>query len=172
MKYEEPANVTTLDCKIGLVKTHPDAQLPTQAHSGDNCWDVYAVEDTIIPKSYAQLTNGEHAGYLYDVNVGNAVVPVGLKVAYITPGYGFVFRGRSGLGFKHGIMPHFGEIDNGYRGDLGVKLYNLTNADYHVKKGDKVAQIKIEKNYNSVFYFDEEVANSTRGEGGFGSSGR
>lgn len=160
---------TKIDCIIKLTKTHPDAQLPTQAHDGDNCWDIYAVEDTLIPST--MCVQG-FPGLPAPVTIGNAVVPVGLKVAYIHPGYGFVFRGRSGLGFKYGIMPHFGEIDEGYRGDLGVKLYNLTGQDYQVKKGDKIAQIKIEKNYVTRFEFDDEVAASGRGEGGFGSSGR
>ena len=154
-----------IDCEINLIKTHPDAKLPTQAHDGDNCWDVYAAEDTIVPASKNDTTTN-------NVKVGHVVVPVGLKVAYITPGFGFVFRGRSGLGFKYGIQPHFGEIDNGYRGDLGVKLYNLTDVDYTVTKGDKIAQIKIEKNYNTVFNFTNDAVDSSRGEGGFGSSGR
>jgi len=162
---------TVIDCEIKLLKTHPDAILPTQAHNGDNCWDLYAVEDTIIPASKACL-NENTAGYIYPVDIGNAIVPVGLKVAYITPGYGFVFRGRSGLGFKYGIMPHFGEIDPSYRGDLGCKLYNTTSRDYEVKKGDRIAQIKIEKNYNTIFKFTDVVHDTSRGEGGFGSSGK
>lgn len=162
-------HVKFVECVIKLTKTHPDAILPTQAHEGDNCWDVYAVEDVIVP---ASISDDNYSGRPSTFKVGNAVVPVGLKVAYITPGYGFVFRGRSGLGFKHGIMPHFGEIDNGYRGDLGVKLYNLMNKDYPIQKGDKIAQIKIEKNYKTVFDFTDEVVESTRGEGGFGSSGK
>lgn len=159
-----------IECEIKLIKTHPDAILPTQAHEGDNCWDVYACEDAVIPASDGEkYTKPYHEGVA--VTVGHGVVPVGLKVASITPGYGFVFRGRSGLGFKKGIMPHFGEIDNGYRGDLGVKLYNLTATDVHFKKGDRVAQIKIEKNYPTSFEFTEEQVESSRGEGGFGSTG-
>lgn len=172
--------IVKIDCAIKLIKTHPDAQLPTQAHEGDNCWDIYAAEDCVIPASSCKVWNyqwiedveeagGADAGGA--VEIGHAVVPVGLKVAYITPGYGFVFRGRSGMGFKHGIFPHFGEIDNCYRGSLGVKLYNTTEEDYTIKKGDRIAQVKIEKNYRTTFEFAEEQVESTRGEGGFGSTG-
>ena len=148
--------------EIKFVKTHPDAILPTKAFSDDNCWDLYAVEDVVIPRS------GELFG---SVKIGSGVVPVGLSVGYITPGYGFVIKGRSGLGFKHGIQPHFGEIDNAYRGDLGIKLYNLTDTSYIVKKGDRIAQFKIEKVYESEVSFIDTPIPSNRGEGGFGSSG-
>jgi len=94
---------------IQFVKTHPNARLPTKAYHIDNCYDLYAVEETVIPSG------------------GSAVVPVGLKLAYISPGFGLAIRPRSGLGFKSNIQPHLGEIDNGYRGDMGIKLYNLSN---------------------------------------------
>lgn len=161
--------IVKIDCAIKLIKTHPDAQLPTQAHEGDNCWDIYAAEDTIIPRSETTVAL---VGLPVPVTIGHAIVPVGLKVADITPGFGFVFRGRSGMGFKHGIFPHFGEIDNCYRGSLGVKLYNTTNIDYHIKKGDRIAQIKIEKNYNTEFSFTDIINETTRNEAGFGSSGQ
>ena len=152
-----------IDAVIEFVKTHPDAKLPTKAHAEDNCWDLYAVEDVTIPPILF---------FEPRVNIGNAVVPVGLNVGSITPGFGFVIKGRSGMGFKSGIMPHSGEIDNGYRGDLGVKLYNLTSTPYNIKKGDRIAQFKVERVYNSTVQFTEEVKDSTRKDGGFGSSGK
>ena len=85
----------------------------------NNCFDLYAVEETIIPRS--------SYGPVDEVMIGNAVVPVGITVGYISEGYGFVLRPKSGLGFKAGLQPHLGEIDNGYRGDCGVKMYNFSN---------------------------------------------
>jgi dUTP pyrophosphatase len=152
------------ECLIQFVKTHPDAKLPTKAHDEDNCYDVYACEDALI--------SGCHSPVGLHCTVGSGMVPVGLKVGYISEGFGFVFRGRSGLSFKHGIVPHLGEIDNGYRGDLGVKMYNLTGETYHVKKGDRIAQIKVEKVWPSRVEFTEEHVESARGEGGFGSTGK
>ena len=149
---------------IKFIKTHDDAKLPTKAHDGDNCFDLYAVEDTIIP--------GGKYGPIDEVNIGNAVVPIGITVGYITPGFGFVLRPKSGLGFKAGLQPHLGEIDNGYRGDCAVKMYNFTDKDYEFKKGDKVAQIKIEKIYDTAVEWTDRVEEAQRGDAGFGSSGK
>jgi len=148
---------------IKFVKTHDDAVLPTKAHDGDNCFDLYAVQDTVIPCS---------SSWVGDVTVGNAVVPVGITVADITKGYGFVLRPKSGLGFKAGLQPHLGEIDNGYRGDCAVKMYNFSSKNYNFKKGDKVAQIKIEKIYDTEVKWAKKVSNAKRGNSGFGSSGK
>ena len=150
---------------IKFVKTHEDAKLPTKAHDGDNCFDLYAVEDTVIPAS----NSGK---YGVKVVIGSAVVPVGITVGFISEGYGFVLRPKSGLGFKAGLQPHLGEIDNGYRGDCGVKMYNFTDNDYVFKKGDKVAQIKIEKIYDTVVEWTDSVEEAQRGDAGFGSSGK
>ena len=149
---------------IKFVKTHDDAKLPTKAHQGDNCFDLYAVEETVIPRC--------KYGPIDTVTVGSNVVPVGITVGYISEGYGFVLRPKSGLGFKAGLQPHLGEIDNGYRGDCGVKMYNFSNEDYTFNKGDKVAQIKIEKIYDTVVEWTDEVEEAQRGDAGFGSSGK
>jgi len=138
--------------KLKFEKTHEDAVLPTKNHDSDTGMDVTCVEDFVIP-----------AG-------GSAVVGVGLKFAFIEPGYWVKVEGRSGLGFKHGIMPHPGIIDQGYRGDAGVKLYNLTDKDYEGKAGDRIAQFVVYQNYQVEVSFGEAVE-SERGEKGFGSSG-
>jgi len=139
--------------EIKFVKTHNLAQLPTKAYKEDNCFDLYGVEETLIPSK------------------GSAVVPVGLTCAYITPGFGFTVRPRSGLGFKAGLQPHLGEIDNGYRGDLAVKIYNFSDNDYMFESGDRIAQIKIEKVWDTVVSFVDEIVPAKRGESGLGSSG-
>lgn len=156
--YMSPVN-------IKFIKTHPDAILPTKGHDDDNCFDLYAVEDVVIPETRMSI-------YSSQVTVGNAVVPIGLSLAHITEGYGFALKGRSGLGFKHGVTPHQGEIDNGYRGDLGVKLYNFSGKPYSIKKGERVAQFKIEKVYPTTLEFVEAGTDSSRGAGKFGSTGK
>ena len=148
---------------IKFIKTHDDAKLPTKAHDGDNCFDLYAVEDTTVKGSWSWFGNTE---------IGSGVVPVGITVADITPGFGFVLRPKSGLGFKAGLQPHLGEIDNGYRGDCAVKMYNFSKEDYVFKKGDKVAQIKIEKIYDTEVKWAKKVSKAKRGDAGFGSSGK
>ena len=102
---------------------------------------------------------------------GSAVVGVGLKFAYIEEGFWVKVEGRSGLGFKHGIIPHPGIIDEGYRGDAGVKLYNLTDKNYEVKAGDRIAQFVVYANY-PVEVSEGSVEESVRGDKGFGSSGK
>jgi dUTP pyrophosphatase len=155
--------------KLELIKTHKNAILPSQNNTavdgtGDTGYDLYAVEDVLIP--------GIDVNSKFKGNINSAVVPVGLEIGYIEPGYWLRIEGRSGLGFKHGIQPHFGIIDNQYRGGLGVKLYNLTNTDYQIKAGDKVAQIVGYKLIEMNIEFTDTKSDSTRGEKGFGSSGR
>jgi deoxyuridine 5'-triphosphate nucleotidohydrolase len=134
-------------------KTNANAKLPTKNNESDTGFDVYCVEDKIIPAR------------------GSDVVDVGLEFAYITPGYWVKVEGRSGLGFKHGISPHPGIIDSGYRGNAGIKLYNNTDTDYEVKSGDRIAQFVVYKNYD-VAVEEGDTVESDRGASGFGSSGK
>ena len=139
--------------KLVFVKKHENAKLPTKNNQSDTGFDVYGIEDVTVPAR------------------GSAVIPTGIDVGYITPGYWFKVEGRSGLGFKSGLMPHGGIIDNGYRGNTGIKIYNLTDTDYHFKAGDKIAQIVVHINFEIQVEWGEKVE-SDRGEKGFGSSGR
>jgi dUTP pyrophosphatase len=150
---------------IKFVKTHPEAKLPTKAHSGDNCFDLYCVEKTTVPAS--KVVDGKFV-------VGQALIPVGLTVAYISRGFGFATKNKSGLSFKNNLVRVAGEIDEGYRGDLGVKLLNFSDKDYIFEVGDKCVQFKVEKIYDTQISFVERVeeAVDARGEGGFGSSGK
>lgn len=134
-------------------KTNADAKLPTKNNQSDTGFDVYCVEDKTIPAR------------------DSSVVDVGLEFAYITPGYWVKVEGRSGLGFKHGISPHPGIIDSGYRGNAGIKLYNNTDVPYEVKAGDRIAQFVVYKNYE-VAVEEGETEESDRGASGFGSSGK
>ena len=145
--------VMEIDTYLKFKRTHESAKLPTKNNESDTGFDVYSVESVTIPAR------------------GSAVVDVGLEFAYITPGYWVKVEGRSGMGFKHGIMPHPGIIDNGYRGDAGVKLYNLTDTDYEVKAGDRIAQFVVYRNFNVVIQ-EGEIESSDRGANGFGSSGK
>ena len=144
---------------VKFVKTHPDAKLPKANNNdigyGDTGYDLTAVEDVTI--------NGS----------SSAVIPVGLKLAFIEKGYWFRIEPRSGLGFKHNLQPHLGVIDNGYRGDLGVKLYNFSQhwTTYKVKKGDRIAQFVVYPLLQPQCMWADDVEESSRGEKGFGSSG-
>jgi len=138
---------------VKFKKTNDDAVIPSKNHDTDTGMDVTSIENKVIPAR------------------GSAVVDVGLKFAFIDHGFWVKVEGRSGLGFKHGIIPHPGIIDQGYRGDAGIKLYNFTDNDYEVKAGDRVAQFVVYKNYN-IEISEGEIMESKRGEKGFGSSGK
>ena len=145
-----------LNPSVKFVKTHEDAELPKANNSeigtGDSGYDLTAVEDVLIPGN------------------SSAVIPVGLTLAYIEKGYWFRIEPRSGLGFKHSLQPHLGVIDNGYRGDLGVKLYNFSIVSYTVKKGDRIAQFVVYPLIHPQCEWADDVVESDRGDKGFGSS--
>lgn len=145
-----------LNPSVKFVKTHKDAKLPKANNSeigtGDSGYDLTAVEDVLIPGN------------------SSAVIPVGLTLAYIEKGYWFRIEPRSGLGFKHSLQPHLGVIDNGYRGDLGVKLYNFSIVSYTVKKGDRIAQFVVYPLIHPQCEWADNVVESDRGDKGFGSS--
>jgi len=100
------------------------------------------------------------------------LVPTGLTLE-IPPGYEAQVRPRSGLALKHAIaMPNApGTIDPGYRGELRVVLLNLGHDPYTVHAGDRIAQLIVAR-YEAVEWLEGELADSARGTGGFGSSGR
>lgn len=135
-------------------KVHPDAALPSYAHPSDAGMDVRSVEDlTIAPGR-------------------RALVHTGL-VMLLPPMYEAQVRPRSGLALKSGItvLNTPGTIDSGYRGEVGVILVNLGDADFQVKKGDKIAQIVIAPVVQAQVVETTEVDETDRGVGGFGSTG-
>jgi dUTP pyrophosphatase len=142
---------------VNFVKTHDDAQLPKfnieDPMTGDIGADLYSVGNITIPAK------------------GSNVVPVGLTVGFIEPGYYFIISPRSGLGFKSGIQPHLGRIDNQYRGDIGIKLFNFSDTDHEVAVGDRIAQIEFHRLIQPKFGWVDEIEDTIRGDKGFGSSG-
>lgn len=144
--------------KIGFIKAHELARLPErnnkQQFTGDSGYDVYAVEDSIIP-----------------ANSYN-VVPIGLEIAYIEPGYWIRVESRSGIFFRNGITVFNGIVDNMFRGKLAIALLNNSNQDYEVKIGDRIAQLVIYKLIEPEIRWMDSKIETVRGEKGFGSSGR
>jgi dUTP pyrophosphatase len=140
---------------IKIKRIHPDAKLPVYAHgpAEDAGMDLRSVEDiTILPaQTYAVAT--------------------GLSIE-LPPGYEAQIRPRSGLAFKHSItIPNSpGTIDPAYRGEIKVILLNLGGAPFVIQSGDRIAQMVIAK-YEAIEWSEDELSDTTRGEGGFGSSG-
>lgn len=122
--------------------------------TGDTGYDLFCVEDKVIPAK------------------GSSVVDTGIEVAYLSPGYWFKIESRSGLSFKHGILCHPGVIDNCYTGVCSIKLYNHSDVDYKVTKGDRIAQLVFYPVVEAKFEWTDEKVKTTRGETGFGASGK
>ena len=136
-------------------KINPDAIIPAYAHPSDAGMDIRSVEDLTIP-----------AGK-------RALVHTGLVMA-LPPMYEAQVRPRSGLALKHGItvLNTPGTIDAGYRGEVGVILANFGDEDFKVSKGDKIAQVVIAPVTQPDEIVEiEEIDETDRGAGGFGSTG-
>jgi dUTP pyrophosphatase len=137
----------------------PDAVLPAYARPGDAGADLFAREDTVLAA----------AG-------GRALVPTGLVVA-VPDRYAGLVLPRSGLALRHGItcLNTPGLIDAGYRGEVRVLLINTDpHEEYEVHRGDRIAQLVIQRVEHVVFQpvGEEELSTTARGAGGFGHSGR
>jgi dUTP pyrophosphatase len=141
--------------QVKIKKLNPDAIIPTYAREWDAGADLYATESV-------EIWPGEHRL----IGTGIAVeVPVGF-VGLIHP--------RSGLAAKNGVtvLNTPGTIDAGYRGELKVILINLDKyKPFTVNKGDRIAQFVLQEVAVSEFVEVEELSDSVRQDGGFGSSG-
>ena len=136
-------------------RIHPDAVLPAYAHPSDAGMDIRSVADMTVPAR------------------GRALVPTGL-VVLLPPLYEAQVRPRSGLALKYGItvLNTPGTIDSGYRGEIGVILFNSSDVDFQIKKGDRVAQVVIAPVIQPVIEEAQEIDETDRGAGGFGSTGK
>ena len=101
------------------------------------------------------------------------LVPTGISIA-LPPGYEAQLRPRSGLALKHGVtlLNSPGTIDADYRGEVGVILINLGEAPFRLQRGDRIAQLVIAPVARLTWRESEALPESTRGPGGFGSTGR
>ena len=128
--------------------------MPSYAREGDAGADLVANESAIIP-----------AG-------GRGLVKTGLKIA-IPSGYVGLVHPRSGLALKSGItvLNTPGTVDAGYRGEVGVILFNTTAEDFLVSVGDRIAQLVIQQVSIASFEVVESLDETSRGVGGFGSTG-
>lgn len=140
---------------LRILRRSDNATIPTKGSALAAGYDLYASEDTVIPAQDNGLVST-------DISV---VVPIGT--------YGRVAP-RSGLAVKHGISTGAGVIDADYRGEVKVVLFNHAKKDFEVKKGDRIAQLILEKITLAEVeeITQEELTATDRGEGGFGSTGQ
>lgn len=100
------------------------------------------------------------------------VIPTGIAIA-LPPGFEAQIRPRSGLAFKHGIgiINAPGTVDADYRGEIKVALINLGEGPYTVRRGDRIAQMIIQKVYQAELQVVDALEETKRNEGGFGHTG-
>ncbi len=143
--------------EVPLVQLDPDLPLPSYAREGDAGADLVARQDARL----------EPAG-------GRALVPTGVAVA-IPEGWAGFLLPRSGLALRHGVtcLNTPGLIDAGYRDELLVLLVNTDPlASYEVHRGDRIAQLVVQRVEQVRFTVAAELPASARGRGGFGHTGR
>jgi dUTP pyrophosphatase len=142
---------------IPVVVLDPDLALPSYARPGDAGADLVARTDTMV------RSGG-----------GRALVPTGIRMA-IPDGYAGFVQPRSGLALRHGVTlaNSPGLIDSGYRDELAVILINTDPArDFEVRRGDRIAQLVVQRVEHAAFLPVVELPESARGLGGFGHTGR
>ena len=146
----DPSRVQVL-----ISRLDPGLPLPRYAHPGDAGVDLYASEDVSLAPGH------------------RALVATGVAIA-LPAGYAAFVHPRSGLAAKHGltIVNAPGTVDAGYRGEIAVTLLNTdATAPVVLHRGDRVAQLVVQRVARARFVEAERLPGSHRGEGGFGSSG-
>lgn len=145
---------------INIKKTDENAKIPTYGSEFAAGADLYAVIHN--EENRVEILPGE-----------TAFIDTGI-VMEIPNGYVGLVYARSGLSCKQGLAPanKVGVIDSDYRGNIMVALYNQSNETRIVSEGDRIAQIIIQPVEQFGFKVTENLSNTVRGNGGFGSSGR
>ncbi|WXK65916.1 dUTP diphosphatase [Nonomuraea sp. N2-4H] len=142
--------------EVLIQRLDSELPMPSYAHAGDAGADLYAAEDV-------ELEPGERA-----------VVGTGVAIA-LPDGYAAFVHPRSGLAAKHGVtlVNAPGTVDAGYRGEIKVTLINTDAKEpFRLRRGDRVAQLVVQRVERAAFYEVERLPGSVRGANGFGSTGR
>ncbi len=126
--------------------------IPHYAHPGDAGADLRSAVDITVPAQ------------------GRELVSTGIRLALPEGHVGLVWP-RSGLAVKHGLDCGAGVIDSQYRGEVKVLLFNHSTVDHPIRKGDRIAQLLIQKVETVEFFAVDSLEDTARGEGGFGSTG-
>ncbi len=126
--------------------------VPGYSHPGDAGADLRSAVSVIVPAR------------------GKALVATGIRIALPLGVVGLVWP-RSGLAVKNGIDSGAGVIDSGYRGEVKVLLFNHSDVDFKIEPGDRIAQLLAIKHETLQFEAVDNLEETERGDGGFGSTG-
>ena len=143
--------------KLFVKRLDPRVQLPAYQTPGAAAMDLAALLEeplTVAPRALVSI-------------------PTGLAIALPDAGWALIFA-RSGLGIKHGIALSngVGVIDSDYRGEIRVGLTNLSDIPYTIQPGDRIAQLMVVPVARAAVLELEELPDTARGAGGFGSTGK
>lgn len=141
------------EMKIKIKKLNSEAKIPKHAHYNDAGMDLFAID------AFEMLSNERKS------------IPIGIAVE-IPDGYVGLIWDKSGLSHKYGLKTFGGVVDAGYRGEISVGLMNLSNESFKFEKGHKIAQLLIQKVEHIEFEEVAELNDTSRGENGFGSTGK
>lgn len=138
------------------IKLDDGATVPTYAHDTDACADLYAADDMVLP-----------------AHTFSNMVRTSVHIA-LPEGWMAMIFPRSSIGAKtqNRLSNSVGIIDSEYRGQLGILYDNLSDSDYEIKAGDRVAQMLVMPSYKFKANVVDILPTSERGEGGFGSTGK
>lgn len=141
---------TTIEFK----KLNENAVLPSFANEGDAGLDICSVQDLVLEPGK------------------RALVKTGVAIQ-LPKGWEAQVRSRSGLAYKHGVavLNSPGTIDEPYRGEIGVILINHGDEPYTISVGDRIAQLVLRRTEDVIPVFVDELTETNRGTGGFGSTG-
>lgn len=139
--------------KLKIKKLREDAMIPSFNHDSDAGLDMYSVDEVLVAPQERKAVD---TGIALELPKGHA---------------GLVWD-RSGLALKEGIITMGGVIDEGYRGEIKIIVYNMTDQYYQIKKGDRIAQMLIQKVEHPKIEVTGMLSESDREAKGFGSSGK
>lgn len=138
---------------LKIKRIHPDAILPSYAHPGDAGLDLFSLENYVLKPGERKLFE------------------VGFAVEF-PDGFAAIVKDKGSLPKNAGIHSMGGVFDAGYRGEYNVNLINLGSEPYHIKKGNKIAQLVIFPIERPHVEEVSELSESSRGKGRFGSTGK
>lgn len=139
--------------RLYVKKLSDDAKVPNYSNTGDAGLDLATIESAVLKPGKRKLFK------------------TGLSLSF-PRSHVFLIKDRSGNAYKHGLTVLAGVVDSGYRGEVGVVLLNTGDEEYEVQKGDRIAQGLLMPVGSANVVEVQRHSDSSRGEGGFGSSGR
>ena len=158
VNYQKRKKDKTMLLKVKVQKARPNAKMPTWGSLNAAGADLYANTDSLVTEIPPHET---------------VMIPLGIKTEF-SEGYAAMLYARSGLASKKGLAPanKVGVIDADYRGEWMIALHNHSNAPQTIEPMERIAQLVVIPYLPVAFKEVEEISDTKRGSGGFGSTGK